>query len=448
MKFRTYIQSTFRLPSLLSCIAICLLYSGVIAPHPAYGQQTLNNQRLVGVEMLDLIKKDIKKNYYDPTFRGVDLDKQFNAAAEKVKAASSIGEILGIVARLILEFDDSHTFFIIPPPRDYIQQGWAPQIIGNKCYVIAVKPGSDAEAKGLKPGDEIISMAGLSPTRIDLWKNWYFLQYQPSISLYVRNDKNETNVLAPMAEVKPGKAVYNLRSSTGADWVNLIRQTENYYHLWRHRYVESDDLLIWKMPFFGSEDNVDEMMSKARKRKALILDLRSNGGGYEDTLLRLTGYMFDHDIKIGDIKSRTDTKPLMAKTRGAGRIFTGKLVVLVDSDSGSAAELFARIVQIEKRGVVIGDVTSGRVMQARAFGHQAGMDLAFYYGVSVAIADLIMTDGKSLERVGVTPDELLLPSSAALATQRDPVLSRAAELAGFTLTPEKAGTLFPIEWPD
>lgn len=438
------IERTIRVISL--ALVVFVFYPNTFLLRPVYAQ-TLDNQRLQGIEILDLIEKDIKKNYYDPTFRGIDLDAQFKAAEEKVRKAASIGEVLGIVARLVMEFNDSHTGFIIPPPRDYILQGWVPQMIGDKCFVIAVKPGSDAEAKGLKPGDEIFSLAGYTPTRSELGKIWFFWQYQPGISLVVRSGNEKMRAVTAMAKVKPGKSVYNLRSATGSDWVNLIRQWENYARLWRHRVVESEKLLIWRMPGFDGENNVDEGISRARKRDALILDLRSNGGGYEETLLRLVGYMFDHDIKIGDIKSRTETKPLIAKTRGAGNIFTGKLVVLIDSNSGSAAELFARIIQIEKRGVVIGDLSSGKVMRARVYPHQSGMDLVFYYGVSVTVADMIMTDGKSLERVGVSPDELMLPSAADIAAGRDPVLSRAATLAGFDISPEKAGTFFPIEWP-
>jgi len=46
----------------------------------------------------------------------------------------------------------------------------------------------------------------------------------------------------------------------------------------------------------------------------------------------------------------------------------------------------------------------------------------------------------------VTPDELLLPTAADLAAKRDPVLARAAALVGVKLDPERAGSMFPIEW--
>ena len=39
--------------------------------------------------MLNVVKSDLKSNYYDPTFRGMDLETRFKTAEEKIKAATS-----------------------------------------------------------------------------------------------------------------------------------------------------------------------------------------------------------------------------------------------------------------------------------------------------------------------------------------------------------------------
>jgi carboxyl-terminal processing protease len=127
--------------------------------------------------------------------------------------------------------------------------------------------------------------------------------------------------------------------------------------------------------------------------------------------------------------------------------FTGKVVVLVDAESASAAELFARIMQLEKRGIVMGDHSSGSVMEAREHSEQTGTDTAVYYGASITEWNLIMSDGKSLEHVGVTPDEVALPSAEDLANGRDPVLAHAAATLGVKISSDEAGKAFPYEWP-
>ncbi len=51
---------------------------------------------------------------------------------------------------------------------------------------------------------------------------------------------------------------------------------------------------------------------------------------------------------------------------------------------------------------------------AQTFGHLAGQERAIYYATSVADATVTLSDGRTLEGEGVTPDELLLPSSQDL----------------------------------
>src|SRR4029077_6366890 len=97
--------------------------------------------------------------------------------------------------------------------------------------------------------------------------------------------------------------------------------------------------------------------------------------------------------------------------------------------------IFARIVQLEKRGVVVGDCSSGHVMESKPFVHAVSLDRVnvAQYSVNITIADLKMTDGKSLEKVGVTPDERIVPTPADIAAGRAPALARAAALTGVNI---------------
>lgn len=431
-----------------NAILICLLL--LSAAVCAHAQQTLSSSRDAGRIMLGVLKGDIEKNYYDPTYHGIDLDARFKQADDEIKNANSISEILAIIGSASLSLNDSHTFFVPPSFADRIEHGWTMQMFGDGCYVSAVQPGSDAEAKGLRAGDRILKVENVVPTRRDLWKLKYTIfLLAPRAALHVAVEKPDGTradyTTRPV--IHKGKPIINLQGGMASDLNDLIRneQTESLLHA--HRYYEvGKDALIWKMPQFDlSQVKINEMLDKARERKALVLDLRGNGGGGEDTLLWLVGGLFDHDVKIGDIKRRKETKPLVAKTRGA-KAFTGQLVVLVDSESGSAAEVLARVVQLEKRGTVVGDRTVGLVMRGRSYDHQLGDAIVYYYGASVSDADLIFADGHALEHTGVTPDELILPRASDLASQKDPVLARAAQLVGLSISPERAGALFPVEW--
>ncbi len=403
------------------------------------------------MSMLGVVKSDLKKNYYDEKFRGIDLDARFKEAEGKIKAATSLGQALGIIAQTLVDFNDSHLYFVPPSRPSRVDYGWQMQMIGDKCYVSAVRPGSDADKKGLRPGDEVWTIDGYGPGRENLWKMKYFyysLRPRAGMVLVVRKPDGKEEQHDVMAKVRQGKQVMDLSGSgSGGDIWQVLREAEQEDRLDRHRFVEiGEELFIWKMPQFDmGEAEVDDMMSKVRKRKALILDLRGNGGGYVRMLERLVGHFIDRDLKIADLKGRKEMKPLMAKTHG-DKVFKGQVFVLVDSESGSAAELFARIMQLEKRGLVIGDRTSGKVMQSRYHGHELGVDTVSFYGVSVTNADVIMADGQSLENTGVAPDQLMLPTPADMAAKRDPVLAHAAALAGIKLDPMKAGTLFPLEW--
>jgi hypothetical protein len=75
-----------------------------------------------------------------------------------------------------------------------------------------------------------------------------------------------------------------------------------------------------------------------------------------------------------------------------------------------------------------------------------GVDTVILYGTSVTDADIMMSDGASLEGAGVTPNLVLLPKATDLRAHQDSVLSAAASLLGVKLDAGEAGKLFPFKW--
>jgi carboxyl-terminal processing protease len=396
--------------------------------------------------MLRAVFDDIRNDYYDPKIHGLDWKAKFAEAQGKIAKATSKAEANFQIAALLEPLNDSHTYFI--PPQHSVREdyGWQYQMIADRCYVIRVRPGSDAETKGLKPGDEVLTINGFTPARESLQKMEYVLNVlypQTGLRLDLRDQSGKIRQVDVMAKQRETKLV-----ETDLDNLERRIERERNANQQRWKFEElGDQLMILKLPsFFQPDLVVERVIEKARRHGTLVVDLRSNPGGLETTLKELLGGVFEQDVKMGEQVKRTKTTPLVVKGTH-NKAFTGKLIVLVDSSSGSAAELFARVVQIEKRGTILGDATSGSVMEAVFHRHSYGLNPVLVYGVEVSVADFIMADGKSLEHVGVTPDEKILPSKEDLLTGRDPVMSRAAQIAGVALSAQKASEMFPYEWP-
>jgi len=433
-------------------VSLCCGYLFAQQNQSAPQQKISKEDRERARAMLGTIADDVRKHYYDPKFHGLDWSATVQATQQAIDNATSLNRALSEIAAALDKLNDSHVFFV-PPPRPFTHEfGWRLEMIGDHCFVTQVRPQSDVEAKGIKRGDEVLALNGFQPARDSLPKMMYvfnLLRPQTALHVALRSPDGQTREIDVAAAMRQRKKVVDLTGGTGGnDLWDLVRQGENIAHQGRARWLEpSGDLMVLKFPGFDFTDTqINDMMNKARKRKALIIDLRGNGGGSEDTLKALIGEVLDHEVKLGDRITRDGKKSLDAKSRGHNA-FSGKLVVLVDNESASAAELFAHLMQIEKRATVLGDQSAGKVMRAKEYSYKYGMDTIIFYGASITESDIIMTDGKSLEKNGVIPDELILPTAADLAAGRDPVMVRAAEICGVKMNPEAAGALFPYDWP-
>jgi carboxyl-terminal processing protease len=104
--------------------------------------------------------------------------------------------------------------------------------------------------------------------------------------------------------------------------------------------------------------------------------------------------------------------------------YAGRVVVLIGPGSASASEIFAHVLQQQKRATVVGRRSAGAVIVSRFYRLPGGGRL------QVPIQDYVGVDGQRLEGRGVTPDVVVpAPTFADWRAGRDPELEAAlAEL--------------------
>ncbi len=421
-----------------------LLCLGCLAS-PAAAQDMTGMDRQRDRLMLRAVEHDLQKYYYDTTFHGLDLATLFDSTDARIAVASSNSEAFLNIAATVSTLRDSHTLFIPPGRTVAVQYGWNLGIVGDSCYVIKVDPKSDAAAQRVERGDRVIAVDRFLVNRGDRWNVEYLylaLAPRPTVRLTLQSPGDTARSVVVQAKVTPHPQIMDL--THGDDIWRIIREGQNVDRARRSRFAElGSDVLVWKLPdFMVTDRDIDRAVRRAQDFKALVLDLRGDPGGLVSTLLRLAGDLVGADT-FGVRRERAKTEPL--RTRTGGPRFTGTVVAVVDAQSASSAEVLAYLLQMRKRGTVVGDRTAGAVMESKGYEHRVGVDIVVFYYMSVTVADLVFSDGTRLEGQGVIPDEIVLPSGADLAGLRDPALARAITLAGHAVTPEAAGRLFPPE---
>lgn len=141
--------------------------------------------------------------------------------------------------------------------------------------------------------------------------------------------------------------------------------------------------------------------------KGIILDLRNNSGGSLNDVVQMTG-LFIEAGPIVQVKGR-DASPYVLKDKDEKVVYTGPLVVMVNTQSASASEILAAAIQDYGRGVIVGSrSTFGKGTVQRFFDLDkaiSGFDEFKPLGdVKITLQKFYRVDGGSTQLKGVTPD--------------------------------------------
>lgn len=407
-------------------LSLCLILAFALAAVLPSIADDLGQDRERYRNMLNLVSKDIEKNFYDPALKGLDWKALTEQARQKIDAATSPGAMLTAIYALTDKLQDSHTKFI-PPSHVYRPLfGFEAKAFGDAVRIYQIKKGSAADKAGLRVGDRILDINGFGAERnsFDLMMLYFrYLRPVPAMKItYQRGSAPEANVVVE-AKIKQDKAVVDL--TTGIDLWELI---EEYLYLpgrYDHSAQFPDGIGYMEVLDFGTEEV--GIVHTLEKEKAVIVDLRGNGGGYQMALLELAGHFEPEATTMGDMVTRKKSEPLKIKPHKPN--FAVPMVILVDSRSASASEMFARHFQRTGRATIVGDRSSGRVNSSLFFPEELGTSRVVMFGAQIAVGKVVFPGGEELEHNGVKPDVPCLPGESDLSEHRDPCMFKAVSVA-------------------
>jgi hypothetical protein len=181
-----------------------------------------------------------------------------------------------------------------------------------------------------------------------------------------------------------------------------------------------------KFNFFAQPDLCGDIasreMNKIANARALIVDLRENGGGDPAMVAYVSSYLFDTRTHLNDLWTRrTDHTEEYWTREVPGAKFGGKkpVYVLTSSYTFSGAEEFTYNLKNLKRATIIGETTGGGAHPVN--GHR--IDDHFMIGVPFARA-INPYSKTNWEGTGVAPD-VKVPAAEALATAQRMIADRA-----------------------
>lgn len=140
----------------------------------------------------------------------------------------------------------------------------------------------------------------------------------------------------------------------------------------------------------------------------LVIDLRGNGGGSLKEAIDLVGLFIDRG-PLSQIVVRGEEVDV-AQDFNNGAAYKGPLVVLVDTQSASASELFAATIKVYGRGLIVGQPTYGKATIQSVFPLSAKKEQLGY--IKMTKGAFFNVDGSTHQGDGVQPD-ILLPMIGA-----------------------------------
>jgi carboxyl-terminal processing protease len=384
-------------------------------------------------EAFDFVWKTIDQRYYDPKLNGVDwaaVGRTYKPLALKALDDEAFWDVLD---RMTGELRDGHTR-VESPKRAALRKldqtvslGFSFIRIQDRLAVTGVSGDGDAWWAGVRAGMTLVGIGG-----------------EPAVTAYerlladTRQDSTErSRHLRAVRRLVSGdegtRMQFTFERADGTRFdATLGRTLTTVRPFATHRVLPSGfgylRLTQWTV---GVMPRALEGLEALKKTPGIIIDLRGNPGGSVFAVNLLMDKLFTKRTEVGKSITRTgrpvsmlfgtvEIIKLHAQVQGDPDAYRGPVVVLVNSGSASASELFSASMQATGRAVVAGEPSCGCLLGFLGYAR-------IPYGGELAYSEVgfVMKNGKRIEGEGVMPDRLVRLTLPDLQASRDRALEEA-----------------------
>jgi carboxyl-terminal processing protease len=271
--------------------------------------------------------------------------------------------------------------------------------------IAEIFPNSPASTSGLKRGDRIIGVDGQDVTGQSVGDIAQLIRGQPGTQ--VRVQVRRLSSPQPL-EFPVKRALVQVEQVIG-------------------RQVPNAPIGYLKIRSFSDSTIVDQVLGildqgRQRNLRGWVVDLRGNPGGSLNAVLAAAAGFFDPTHSIVGFQVDRQRRQTPLETQPLNLLNGAALVVLIDRDSASGAEIFAAALQEAKAGILVGSKSAGNV------GVATQITMPDESVLQVTEQRFVSPSGAQLDGVGVTPDVVVDMSDEDLENDRDPQLGKALEV--------------------
>lgn len=216
--------------------------------------------------ILDIVAKDIQKNFYDSSLKGLDWTAVTDRARQRIRQADHLGDMIAAIASVPFQLRDSHTYFIPPGRSVSVDYGFEAEPMANDILVYKVKKDGPAAKAGLQLGDRIVGLDGFAAKRenfFEMTRYFEFLNPAIEMTLEVSRGDGQTRTIKVPTKLEVHSKGYL------SDYNEIRRLIDAQEPIYTYKKHENNVGYVKLRAFMLSAGDVDSMMSKVKNASAV-----------------------------------------------------------------------------------------------------------------------------------------------------------------------------------